>query len=171
MKELEEERSKVAAALKDQQRMKTLLEQKSIELKKNVLLTEELTDKVERFSQERDNIMAERNKLAMEQQTFLADKEVGARVCVCVCVSVCLCTCVACVHTYACMYMHVYMCAYIRSVYVCVHTHVCLYVCLCMHACVSLYEYITVLYTWMWMCVCSIRINSEILNVLLYICL
>ena len=124
MKELDEERSKVAAALKDQQQMKTLLEQKSIELKKNVLLTEELTDKVERLSQERDNIMAERNKLAMEQQTFLADKEVGVRMCVCVyvvcvCVSVCLCvclhTCVVCVHTHACMYMHVYMCAYVHT--------------------------------------------------------
>ena len=111
MKELEEERSKVAAALKDQQRMKTLLEQKSIELKKNVLLTEELTDKVERFSQERDNIMAERNKLAMEQQTFLADKEVGARVCVCVCV---------------CVSVHMRgMCAHL-----CMHVHACIHVCI-----------------------------------------
>ena len=76
MKELDEERSKAAAALKGQQQMKTSLEQKSIELKKNVLLNEELTDKVERLSQERDNIMTERNKLTMEQQTLLADKEV-----------------------------------------------------------------------------------------------
>ena len=94
VKELDEERSKVATALKEQQQMKTLLEQKSIELKKKALLSEELTDKIERLSQERDNIMAERNKLAMEQQTLLADKEVGNDLCCIVCVFVCVCVCV-----------------------------------------------------------------------------
>ena len=75
-KELDEERSKAASALKEQQQMKTLLEQKSIELKKNLLLNEELTNKLERLRQERDNIMTERNKLAMDQQALVADKEV-----------------------------------------------------------------------------------------------
>ena len=50
-KELDEERSKAASALKEQQQMKTLLEQKSIELKKNLLLNEELTNKLERLRQ------------------------------------------------------------------------------------------------------------------------
>lgn len=76
MKELDEEKSKIAAAMKEQQQMKTMLEQKTIELKKNLLLNEELTSKLERVSQERDNIITERNKLAMDQQTLLADKEV-----------------------------------------------------------------------------------------------
>ena len=75
-KELDEERSKAASAQKEQQQMKTLLEQKSIELKKNLLLNEELTNKLERLRQERDNIMTERNKLAMDQQALVADKEV-----------------------------------------------------------------------------------------------
>ena len=76
IKELDEEKSKAASALKEQQKMKTVLEQKSIELKKNLLLNEELTDKLERLRQERDNIITERNKLAMDQQALVADKEV-----------------------------------------------------------------------------------------------
>ena len=76
VKELDEEKLKVANALKEQQKMKTVLEQKTIELKKNLLLNEELTDKLERLRQERDNVMAERNKLAMDQQALVADKEV-----------------------------------------------------------------------------------------------
>ena len=84
-KELDEERSKVAAALKEQQQMKTMLEQKTIELKKNILLNEELTDKIERLSQERNNIMTERDKLAMDHQTLVADKEVSVRIAVMLC--------------------------------------------------------------------------------------
>ena len=73
--------------------MKKLLEEKSVELKKNVLLNEELNDKMERLILERDNVMAERNKLAMEQQTLVTDKEVVSDLyCIvsCVCVSVCV---------------------------------------------------------------------------------
>jgi len=113
---LDEEKSKVAAAVKEQQQMKTMLEQKTIELKKNLLLNEELTNKLERLSQERDNVIAERNKLAMAQQTLVADKEVRTIVIcivVCVCVCLCVCVCVVCVC--------VYLCVLCVCVYVCMH--------------------------------------------------
>jgi len=74
--ELSEERSKVSATLKQQEQTKTLLEEKNSELRKCVLLNEELNSNLERLIEERDAVMSERNKLVTEQRTLAADKEV-----------------------------------------------------------------------------------------------
>ena len=74
--ELSEERSKVAAAVKQHEQTKELLEEKSSELRKCALLNEELNSKLEKLIKERDTIITERNKLATEHKTLAADKEV-----------------------------------------------------------------------------------------------
>ena len=131
----------VAAAMKEQRQMKTLLEQKSIELKKNVLLNEELTDRVERLSQDRDNIMAERNKLAMEQQTLVADKEVGMSV-MCVISYVCaMCMIHLCVSVFVCVHVSVFV--FVR-VYICIClcASMCVHACMCVSVCVRVRAYL-----------------------------
>ena len=75
--ELSEERSKVSAVLKQQEQTKTLLEEKNSELRKCVLLNEELNSKLEKLIEERDTVITERNKLVTEQRTLAADKEVA----------------------------------------------------------------------------------------------
>jgi len=74
--ELSEERLKASAALKQQEQTKTLLEQKSSELRKCVLLNEELNSKLEKLIKERDTVIFEKNKLVTDQRTLAADKEV-----------------------------------------------------------------------------------------------